>query len=156
MIEIDVDAVDAGVWFPYQDSHFDTKKGEWVFDPPPEGDDVPKVRVRLAIELIAKRVRSRKKESEFVFNPKTRSMERISYVKELSPEESEKEMADMWDYSITGLVGFQNKSTGAVIECTRENKLRLMNVPAFDRFIGHCWKILDGTEKQQLEASEKN
>ena len=36
MFEVDLDNIesDEGVWFDYQESHFDKDKGKFVFDPP--------------------------------------------------------------------------------------------------------------------------
>lgn len=153
MFEVDLESINEGEWFSYQDSHFDQNTGEWIFDDPVSD---AKVRVRRIQEFIAERINRRKREVEHVLNPKTRSMERISYPKEQAPEEAKKEVDDTWDYAITGLEGFGNKKTGETIECTRENKLKLMKIPAFDRFIGHCLKILEGSEVKRAEEAEKN
>jgi len=153
MFEIDFDAVEEGEWFQYQDSHFDHEKDEFVFDPP---NSDAKVRVRRTNDLISKQVSKRGRVSEIVLNPKSRQMERVSYIKDLTFEQEQKEMDDAFDYAITGLVGFKNKKTGAVLECTREVKLALMKLPAFDRFIGRCLRILNGMESARKEEEEKN
>lgn len=150
-IEIDLDALDEGEWFPYQNSHFDQETGEWIFEEPhPEA----KVRVRRMESLVRERFYSRKKVAEHVLNPKTKAMERITYYKEPTSEESRKESEDTWDYVITGFEGFANK--GKLIEYTRENKIKMMRDPAFDRFVGRCLRILDGSEERRREEAKKN
>ncbi len=153
MFEIDLENIDEGEWFPYQDSHFDQETGKWIFDDPISD---AKVRVRPIQPLLKERFHNRKKVSEHVLNPTTRSMERLTYYKEHTPDELKKESDDTWDYAITGFEGFTNKRTGEVIECTRANKLKLMATSAFDRFVGNCLKILEGTEKRIQEEAEKN
>jgi len=145
MFEIDFQSIDEGEWFPFQDSHFDQKASEWIFDDP-TGD--AKVRVRRMQPFLQERLSKREKVAEHVLNPKTRSMERITYQKELTSEQIRKENDDLWDYVITGLEAFKNKATGEVLECTRENKLKLITLPAFDRFVGRCLRILEGSEEQ--------
>ena len=150
--EVDLDSIEEGEWFFYQDSHFDQEIGDWIFDEPQKS----RARIRRLQPFIQKRLQNRKRMAEHVLNPKTRSMERISYFKEQTPEEVKKETDDAWDYAIAGLEGFKNKRTGQVIECTRENKLKLVANPAFDRFIARCFRILEGSEERQREEAEKN
>ena len=146
MFDIDFQAIDGpGEWFFYQNSRFDQKSSEWVFDEP-EKD--AKVRIRSMRALVQEKLAKREKVAEHVLNPKTRAMERISYYKEQPVDQAQKEADDIWDYVITGIEGFKNKATGEIIACTRENKLKLMKIPAFDRFIGRCLRILEGAEEQ--------
>jgi len=147
--EIDVD--EEGEWFWYQTSYFDQNTEDWVFDKPRQS----KVKVRRIQPFIQKRLQNRKRVVEHVLNPKTRSMERISYFKEQTPEEAQKETDDTWDYAIVDFVGFKNMRTKKIIECTRANKLKLITDPVFNRFIARCFRILDGSEKRQKEEAEK-
>uniref|UniRef100_A0A6M3IRH4 Uncharacterized protein n=1 Tax=viral metagenome TaxID=1070528 RepID=A0A6M3IRH4_9ZZZZ len=151
-IEIDLDSTEEGEWFFYQDSHFDQEIGDWIFDEPQKA----KVRIRRIQSFLQEKLQNRKRIAEHVLNPKTRAMERISYFKEQSIDEARREIDDVWDYAITGLEGFKNKKTGQIIECTRENKLKLIKIPAFDRFVAHCFRILEGSEIRQKEIAEKN
>ena len=80
-------------------------------------------------------------------------MERVGYYEELPPEEVKKRSDDVWDYSITAWEGLLN-AKGKPIECNRTNKLKLMAIPEFDRFIGRCLQML-GDAKTKAEA-EKN
>lgn len=158
-LEIDLEVVLEGDWFSYQNSHLNQETGKIVFDelPPDFNPDFnPKVRVRSMKPFLQERLSNRKKVAEFVLNHKTNSMERISYFKELSPDEERKQRDDLYDYIITGLIGFKNKRTGEVIECTRKNKLELMLIPAFDRFIDQCLKTIEETEIKRSAAIEKN
>lgn len=149
MFEIDLSSSEDGEWFYYQDSHLNPKTGEWVFDPP---INESRVRVRRLDAFIRERMANRKRKVEWILNEKSHQMERQSYFADQSMEEIQKDMEDGWDYAITGVEGFRDKKTGKEIECTRENKIALMRVPAFDRFIGRCFRVLSGAE----EAEEKN
>ncbi len=153
MVEFNIEDTDEGEWFPYQDSHLNQDTGEWVFDEPISD---AKVRIRSIQKFLSERFRNRKKVAEHILNPKTRSMERITYYKDSTSEELKKEADDTWDYIITGIEGFKNKKTGGLIECTRENKIKLMSISSFDRFIGKCLKVLEGSEEKQKEETEKN
>jgi hypothetical protein len=153
MFEIDLDSSDEGTWFQYQESRFDQEKGKFVFDPP---NSDAKVQVRRADKLQVEQIAKRKRVREIVLNPKTRRMESVSYIADATVEEEQKEIDDLFDYAITGLEGFKNKRTGEVIECNRKNKIALMKVPAFDRFLGRCFRILGGIEEEEKEEEEKN
>ena len=101
------------------------------------------------------RIGKRKKESEFVLNPKTRSMEKVEYYKSLSLEDQQKEQDDLTDYVITGLKDFYD-AKGKPIECTRENKIKLSKVPVFDRFMARCMEVQMNANVKQMEKEEKN
>ena len=151
--EVDLSAPIEGEWFSFQDSHFDQAAGEWIFDPPATD---ARVRVRRTEAFWRERNAKRERVAEHVFNPKSRSMERISYLKEQTVSETQADVDDAMDFAITGLENFKDKGSGKVIECTRENKLTLMKYPPFDRFVGRCLRLLEGAEAKQKEESEKN
>ncbi len=153
MFEVDLTAQADGEWFQFQDSHFDQTRGEWIFDPPATD---ARVRVRRTDAFWKERNAKRKRVVEHVLNPKTHQMERLSYLEEQSAADAQASVDDAMDYAITGLENFKDKGSGKVIDCTRENKLALLRVPAFDRFIGRCFRLLEGAEAAQKEASEKN
>lgn len=156
MYEVDLESVDLGEWFSFRNSHFDQKSGEWIFEEPIMGKNGPKVRVRRLQPFLQERMNKRKKVAEHVLNPKSRSMERIAYFPELSEEAAQKEMDDTWDHAITDFVNFKNKKTDEIIECTRENKLIMIKVPVFNRFIGNCLELLEGSEEKKAKDAEKN
>ena len=147
MFEVDLDNIesDEGVWFDYQESHFDKDKGIFVFDPPTTDAGV---RVRRIGKFIADTIAKRKQKEKIVLNTHSKRMERITYYEDESPEAVQEGIEGAWDYAITGLKGFKNKTTGEVIECTKENKIALMKIPAFDRFIAKCFRVLGDLEEE--------
>jgi len=142
-----------GDWFDWFESKFDFEAEKVIYsDPEP---DTGRVCIRSAAKLISEQVRNRKKTSEMILNPKTRRMERIEYYKELSPEESQKEADDRYDYMITGLDGFFDMKKNP-IKCTRENKIKLAKNPVFDRFLGKCIELQANGVSKQVEKEVKN
>jgi len=146
----DIDKQNEGEWFTYFKSRVN-EKGEIEYDEPEP--NAGRVCVRSITPKLEELQASRKRKFEFVFNPATRSMERVGYYEELPPEEVKKRSDDVWDYSITAWEGLLN-AKGKPIECNRTNKLKLMAIPEFDRFIGRCLQML-GDAKTKAEA-EKN
>ena len=142
-----------GDWFDFFESRVDLSTGNIIYDDPKPGTG--KACFRPSRPLVMERIAKRKKESEFVLNPKTRSMEKVEYYKPLSFEEQQKEQDDMTDFVITGLKDFYD-AKGKPIECTRENKLKLAKVPVFDRFMARCMEIQMNATIQQAEKAEKN
>jgi len=175
-------ADDQGAWFKFQSSHKDKAVAEqmdviqkaaegrvftdeekesladlsgklFVFDPPEEG--AAEFHIRSLIPFFTERMKARKKKVEFVFNPSTRAMDHVSYYPDPTPEEIEKEQADAWDFMLTGIKNaFWGKDKP--IECTPENKIKLMADKCFDRFAGKCLKELADAESKEAEVAEKN
>ena len=144
---------DQGDWFAFFNSRFDPTTGEIEYDKPePEAAEF---RIRPMTPFWDERRKDRKKEHKMVLNPQTRAMERVSYYEDLLPAEAEKENDDAWDYAITG---FKNafSAPGVEIKCDRENKLKLMKIPVFIRFVGRVFQIISEAGVKQKEASEKN
>lgn len=150
---LDLEIQEEGEWFYYFGSRIDQLTGEVVYDDP-VGD--ARVKIRSITPFIEQRFASRKKQKEHVLNPKTRGMERIEYYPDLSPEAMIVEREDTWDYVIQGLEGFQDKKTKKEIACTRENKIKLMRLPIFDRFIARCLQLLSESGVQASEKESKN
>jgi len=146
----DIDKQNEGEWFTYFKSRVN-EKGEIEYDEPEP--NAGRICVRSITPKLEELQASRKRKHEFVFNPSTRSMERVGYYDELPPEEVRKRSDDIWDYAITSWEGLLN-AKGKAIECNRVNKLKLMAIPEFDRFIGRCLQML-GDAKTKIEA-EKN
>jgi len=141
-----------GDWFDFFESEVDIKTGEIIYHDPKPGTG--RVCIRNMAPFWRDRNRTRKKKAEFVRNPSTRAMERVEYT-DITPEQEATERDDAFDYAITGFENlFDNK--GKPITCTRENKLRLMTIPVFDRFIARCFEIQQNTVKAQNEVAEKN
>ena len=94
-----------GEWFRFFESRID-EKGELVYDDP--RPDAGRVCIRSIAPFVEKIQSKRKRKFEWVLNPSTRSMERVGYFDEQSPEELKKEREDMWDYAITGIEEFSD------------------------------------------------
>jgi hypothetical protein len=150
---LDLEIQEEGEWFYYFYSHIDQITGEVIYDDPVKD---ARVKIRSLAPYIEQRFAERKKQKEHVLNPKTRAMERIEYYPDLSPEKMITERENTWDYVIQGLDGFQNKKTKKEIACTRENKIKLMKLPVFDRFIARCLQLLDESGVQTGEEEIAN
>lgn len=142
-----------GDWFDFFESRIDLATGNIIYDDPKPGTG--KACFRPSRPLIMERISKRKKDSEFVLNPKTRSMERVEFFKSATIEDQQKENDDLTDYVITGLKDFYD-AKGKPIECTRENKIKLSKVPVFDRFMARCMEIQMNADVKQMEKEEKN
>lgn len=150
---LDLEIQEEGEWFYYFASHIDQKTGEIVYDDPVKD---ARVKIRSLAPYIEQQFAARKKQKEHVLNPKTHSMERIEYYPDLSPKEVIDERENTWDYVIQGFEGFQDKKTKKEIACTRENKIKLMKLPIFDRFIARCLQLLSDAGVQTGEVERKN
>ena len=139
------------VWFTYCDSTVD-QDGKTVWSKPAEG--AGRVRLRSPAPFITERFSKKKRNHEFVFNPKTRGMERVTWFDEITPEQAKTDGEDTWDFCITGLENFF--IGGDEVPCTQEGKNRLMAIPAFDRFIGLCLKQLGEAQVEAKEEEAKN
>jgi len=148
----DIDKQNEGEWFTYFKSRVN-EKGEIEYDEPEP--NAGRICVRSITPKLEELQASRKRKHEFVFNPSTRSMERVGYYDELPPEEVRKRSDDIWDYAITSWEGLFN-AKGKPIECNRINKLKLMAIPEFDRFIGRCLQMLGDASVKAKEELEKN
>ena len=73
----------------------------------------------------------------------------------MTAEEEQKERDDAFDYSIVDLKDFYD-SNKKPIECTRENKLKLVALPVFDRFMARCIMIQQDAKGKHVEVTEKN
>jgi hypothetical protein len=144
--------VDQGDWFAFFESRI-SEKGEVVYDEPKS--DAGRVCLRSPSSMMEQLRAQRIRKFEFVLNPTTRSMERVGYYEELTPEAAKIEREDIWDYAIVDFTGFEDPD-GNPIPCTRENKIKLMALPVFDRFIGRGLRLLSSAGLKAREAAEKN
>jgi hypothetical protein len=142
-----------GEWFYFFNSHIDPVTGEPVYEEPVKD---ARVQIRSIQPFIEERFTKKKKVFEHIYNPKTRSMERMGFYPELTPEEAKAERDDLWDYAITGLENFKDSKTGRVLTCDRETKLALMKVPVFDRFVARCQQLLASAGVKAKEDNVKN
>ena len=142
-----------GEWFQFFGSRIDENTGEVIYEPPASD---ARVKIRSIIPFIEERISKRKKNVEHVYNPKTRSMERVAYYPELTIEEQILERDDTWDYAIMELDNFRDSKTGILIPCDRENKIKLMKLPIFDRFVARCLQLIANSGVKEVEDAEKN
>lgn len=149
---IDLDSTQ-GERFQFFTSTISPDTGNIVYDDP-AGDAY--VTLRSMQPFFEERLAKRKKGVEHVLNPKTRSMDRVTYHVELGPDEEKAEREDAWDYAIINIEGFRDSKTGRGISCTKENKIKLMKIPVFDRFIARCFQIMASSGIKDKEEKEKN
>lgn len=142
-----------GDWFDFFESHVDLDTGEIIYDDPKP--DTGSICFRPTRSFMLERISKRKKDSKFVLNPRTRAMERVEFDKALTPEEVQTEQEDLIDFAITGIKKFFDMESKP-IKCTRENKLALVKVPVFDRFMARCMELQLNANVKQAETSEKN
>lgn len=112
--------------------------------------------MRSIAPFIEERISKRKRVVEHIYNPKTRAMERLSNYEELTFEQLKAERDDTWDYAIIAFENFKDKKTGEAIPCTRENKIKMMKNPVFDRFIAQCLQIMASSGAEAKKETEKN
>lgn len=141
-----------GDWFEFFESRIDIKTGDVTYDDPKPGTG--RVCLRDMGVFMRERQRTRKKKYEFVLNPRTRAMEKVESTEQTAEEEAQ-EREDAFDYAITGFENFFD-TKGKPIKCTRENKLKLLAIPVFDRFVARCFEIQQNASKIQAEVTEKN
>lgn len=152
-MQIDLKQNSKGAWFPYFGSKVEEGGGITYY--PPED---PKDRVYINPPLAAEKLeeiyaQTRTRKSEFVVNPKTRQMERVSYIDQ-TPDQARREF-EMIFCEIIG--DFELTDTdGERIACTPENKIQLMRHQEFGRFVNRCLQLLDLSEAERKAALEKN
>jgi len=153
MTVFDLTKEEQGDWFAFFNSRFDQATGEIAYDPPEEG--AAEFRIRLMGPFFDERRKGRKKDFKMVHNPVTRAMERVGYYEDLPPAQAAKENDDAWDYAITGIRNAFS-APGVKIECDRESKLKLLEMPVFVRFMNRVFVIMSEAGVQRKETAEKN
>jgi hypothetical protein len=143
-----------GDWFPFFGSKIDLTTGEIIYDPPEEG--AAEFCFRSPSPFWEERRKGRVKEHKMVLNPSTRQMERVGYYPDLPPEEEQAERDDSWDYAITGMRNARWSADGPEMECTRENKLKLLKNSAFLRYANKVLLLILEIGVEAKEDAEKN
>jgi len=143
-----------GDWFPFFGSKIDLTTGNILYDPPEEG--AAEFCFRSPIPFWEERRKDRKKEYSMVLNPTTRAMERVGYYPDLPFDQERKEGEDSWDYAITGMRNARWTENGPEMECTRENKMKLLKNSAFLRYANHVLQLILDTGVKRKEETEKN
>ena len=150
---LDLEVQKEGEWFPYMESDVDPNTGETVWGEPMEK---VAVQIRSMKKFFEDSYASRKRVVEWKVHPKSKQNERHSYPKDLAPKEIIEERNDAYEYAITGLRGWKDKKTSKEIECSREVKLFLMSMGAFDRFFSNCQTSLETYGMIKEEKESKN
>lgn len=155
MFTFDLDGGSKGAWFPFVGSKITDQldeKGNPVIEYFEPEKDAGRVQVSLLDAEILDEIysKTRKPRIDFVKNPDSRKMERVDSFTQTAKQKRE-EFDLTWDAAIKDWKGILDKS-GKEIPCTYENKLKMMKIPVFARFITKC---LDDLNKEK-ENSEKN
>ena len=137
----DLDAPVQGDWFPFFESHVDKDTGKITYDDPKPG--AGRVCVRSIRPIIEEQQAKRKVKKEFALNPQSRTMECVSFYDDRTPEHMKADREAAIDYMIVDIENFID-GKGQPIACTKENKLRLMAIPMFDRFAARCNELSEG------------
>ena len=150
---LDLNSSKDGTWFQFRMSEIDPNNGDIIWSDPIEGHEV---KIRSMKPFFEERISKREKETIWKVHPKSRAYEPHTQFKELSVEEAKVERDDAFDYAITGLKGFKNKTTREEYPCTREVKLGLMAFDFFDRFIADCQQKVDSFQVEMEDKETKN
>jgi hypothetical protein len=152
-MRFDLSGETPGEWFKFFRSEI-KENGETVFLEPEAG--AGRVRLRIATPEVIESIQAqtRKKVAEFVYNKHTRAMDRWTGYDQ-TPEQEKRERELIWDHAIQGWEGMLDVN-GIEIPCMLENKLKLMNVPQFARFVGRCLQLITGANAGAAEEAEKN
>jgi hypothetical protein len=158
MFKFDLEVGSKGEWFAFFMSNVKgidesgDPKIEYL-DPEP---DAGRFCIRVADEKTLDEIykQTRKKEYQFVRNPKTRAMERVAYI-EQTPEQEKLERELLWDHCIEKWENILD-TKGNQIPCNKENKLKLMKNPQFSRFFFKCCEVINNIAEGKVRAAEKN
>lgn len=146
MTVFNLEAVKSGTWFQFRESTVDPATKEPVFKEAVKG--AGEILLRSVTPFIRKQIMSADVQTKPVVNQFTRRMEFAAV--ERTAEQKQKDSDDMWDYAIVDWKGFLD-GKGKPIPCTRENKLAMMDVDRFVRFVNYALGAID----QYTEAKEK-
>lgn len=149
----ELDKLEQGEGFKFFESRI-TEKGDVIYDDPKE--DAATFYIRALGPKVEEFLAKRKRRFDFVLNPSTRAMERVGYFEEQPREEAQKQSYDLWDYAITGWDEKALDAKGQPIPVTRENKLKLMKLAVFDRFVARCLQLIASAGVKAQEEAEKN
>lgn len=149
---IDLKSHKDGTWFPFFYSHLDPSTMEIIYDDPVEGG--PRMKIRNPTYFFRELNERRKRKSEFVFNKKTRGMEKVSSEVELTAAQRKAENEDFCDYVIDGIENF--KLDGEVIKCDRKTKVEIMNIPIVSMYVNRCIELLQESAAQEEKVESKN
>ena len=153
----DLEKLGVGEWFPYQESviNKETGKIEWLEVDLKNDEKICFKQPDAETMRLMRDKYKGKKVNNPVRNPETRAMEIVVTYEQTSEQEKAQSM-EFWDSAITDWT-IKNPKTNKVIECTKENKYKLITmVPAFVRFCNRSLEILSGTKIEKEEVLAKN
>ncbi len=141
-----------GSWFSFFYSKIDPSTMDVIYEDPIE--DGPRMKIRNPVPFFKERSKNRKTKGEYVLNKKTRAMEKVVSELELTAAEKQAENDDFVDYVIQEVDGF--KLDGKEIKGTRDEKIRMMEIPIVSMFVHHCVEILQEQGAQEEKAESEN
>jgi hypothetical protein len=153
-IELDLDDSEEGVKFLFFTSWIDPATGETHFNEP-ESDAYAIIRPMTPYFEAADK--GRKKVSQLVHDPKTRSMKMSEpQYPPLSKAEEDRRIEDAWDYAIMEIGGFRNKRTGEMYPSDRETKLKMIKKPIIITWLNRCFELMGNAGIEVKKAAEGN
>ena len=98
------------------------------------------------------------KRTDQVFNKKTHKMERQTYYLDQTPEQKQKQLELMADWTFVDWTA--TDKNGEKIPLTIENKVKMMKLKNaevdMDAFVVECWKMKSEAEAREKEERAKN
>ena len=149
---LDITTADEGRWFTFFYSHIDPNTLEPIYDDPIENG--PRMKLRSPAPLWKERNEKKKKEKEYVLNPKSRGMELVKSDIELTPKQKKAENDEFVGYVIQDLEGFT--LNGKEIKGSLAEKVKIMENPLVSMFVMRCITLLQESGVQEAKAQEKN
>lgn len=152
-MRFDIEKINTGAWFDFFKSEVDDDGNITYFEPE---KNAGKVQVRVVnpdvLEEIQKKTRT--EHAEFKNNKKTRQLERIVYYTQTDQQKKEEREA-IWDHAIVSWQALLD-AKGNDIPCTLENKMKMMSISVFARFIARCLEIAGTYEAEDKKTKAKN
>lgn len=152
-MRFDVDKIHTGSWFTFFKSEVDDDGNIKYFDPE---KNAGKVQIRVVDPETLEKIQetTREEAAEFRNNKKTRQLERVVFFKQTN-DQKKAEREAIWDHVIVSWEGILD-SKGNEIPCTLENKMKLMAIPLFARFVARCLELIGVNEIEEKKAKTKN
>ena len=153
-IELDLDDSEEGVKFLFFTSWTDPATGETHFNEP---ETEAYAIIRSMQPYFEAADKGRKKVSQLVHDPKTRSMKMSEpQYPPLSQAEELQRVEGAWDYAIMEIGGFRNKRTGEMYPSNRETKLKMLKKPIVITWLNECFNRMGNAGIEVRKAAEGN
>lgn len=152
-MRFDIEKVSTGAWFGFFRSDVDDDGNVKYLDPE---KDAGKVQVRVidpeTLESIQGKTRI--EHEEFKHNKKTRELQRVVWNTQ-TERQKKAEREAIWDHAIVSWQGMLD-AKGNEIPCTLENKMKMMTIAVFARFITRCLELIGAYEVEEKKVKAKN